>query len=464
VAVAAVAALAMLITVDVATLPASADQPDWPAYLHDAQHGSTTTDATVTSGNVGSLHRVWTWSPAPATKKGQPTATLVASPTVAGGRIYIGSLSGVFSAVDLATGHLIWSRLLGYVPFLTCDARGISSTATVAPDPQTSAPTVYVTAGTGYLYALDAQTGAIRWQSLIAKPSSKVNDYYTWSSPTVSNGSIYVGIASQCDAPLVQGGVKEYRQTDGTLLATYRSMPGTSKGATIWSSVVTDGTALWTTTGNTSGPAGDANSIVSLDPVTLARIDKWTVPGLGLLDLDFGASPTIFSATINGVATPMVGACSKNGVFYALQRNNLSAGPVWSRQIGKSNGPNNNFCDAAALWDGARLFVASNTTTIAGKTFPSSLRQLDPATGNVLWQRGVSAGPILGTPTLNGAGILAAGTFNTAHHNAVVLVSASTGQILRQLSMTSRVFGQPVFAGGKLLIAAETGGLSAWQP
>ena len=59
---------------------------------------------------------------------------------------------------------------------------------------------------------------------------------------------------------------------------------------------------------------------------------------------------------------------------------------------------------------------------------------------------------------------LAAGTFNSAKHNAVVLVSAATGQVLRQLSMTSRIFAQPVFAGGKLLIASETGGLSAWQP
>jgi outer membrane protein assembly factor BamB len=323
---------------------------------------------------------------------------------------------------------------------------------------------VYVTAGNGYLYALDAGTGAVRWQSLIAKPSTKVNDYYTWSSPTVSNGSIYVGIASQCDAPLVPGGVKEYRQSDGALLATYSSMPGTSAGGTIWSSVVTDGTALWTTTGNTSGPAGDANSIVRLDPVTLASTDKWTVPGLGLKDLDFGASPTVFSATIGGVTTPMVGACNKNGVFYALQRNNLAAGPVWSLQLGRTDGANNNFCDAAAVWDGSHLFVASDTTTIGGKTFPSSLRQLDPATGNVLWQRGISAGPILGTPTLNGAGILAAGTFNTQHHNAVVFVSATTGQVLRRISMTSRIFGQLVFAEGKLLMASETGGLTAWQP
>jgi len=33
------------------------------------------------------------------------------------------------------------------------------------------------------------------------------------------------------------------------------------------------------------------------------------------------------------VSTPMVGACHKNGIFYALAQDDLSAGPVWQTQI-----------------------------------------------------------------------------------------------------------------------------------
>ena len=48
-------------------------------------------------------------------------------------------------------------------------------------------------------------------------------------------------------------------------------------------------------------------------------------------------SPTIFNATINGVSTPMVGACNKNGFYYALRQSSLSAGPVWSAKISGKN-------------------------------------------------------------------------------------------------------------------------------
>jgi len=122
---------------------------------------------------------------------------------VVGGHVYIGAGTGVFYALDEATGRVLWHQFLGFVPKKNCGARGIDSTATVAPDPMTGALTVYVSGGDGYLYALSAATGAIVWKSVIALPSPKVSDYYDWSSPTVSNGRIYMGVASQCCWPRV---------------------------------------------------------------------------------------------------------------------------------------------------------------------------------------------------------------------------------------------------------------------
>ena len=42
--------------------------------------------------------------------------------------------------------------------------QGIISTATVADDPVTGTPTVYVNSPDGNLYALNAATGAVVWQ------------------------------------------------------------------------------------------------------------------------------------------------------------------------------------------------------------------------------------------------------------------------------------------------------------
>ncbi len=113
---------------------------NWPAYLHGNAHSSDNSAATaITPAKVAGLTRTWTWRPAGPTMPGQPSG-LLASPTVVNGRIYIGANTGVFYALDEATGHVIWHRFLGFVPTLTCGKLGIVATATVATDPVTQCP------------------------------------------------------------------------------------------------------------------------------------------------------------------------------------------------------------------------------------------------------------------------------------------------------------------------------------
>ena len=78
----------------------------------------------------------------------------------------------------------------------------------------------------GFLYALKAATGAVCGGAWWRGPSATVNDYFNWSSPTVVNGHVYVGVSSQCDKPLVVGGLKEYDQATGALLSFYQTNPG----------------------------------------------------------------------------------------------------------------------------------------------------------------------------------------------------------------------------------------------
>jgi hypothetical protein len=103
---------------------------------------------------------------------------------------------------------------------------------------------------------------------------------------------------------------------------------------------------------------------------------SWAVPkSQQVSDSDFGGSVTIWTATINGHATTMAGACNKNGNYYALRASKLAAGPVWRRKIGNSSEKGPGQCDAAAVTDGPHLYLASNGTTIQGKTYQGSVRK-----------------------------------------------------------------------------------------
>jgi outer membrane protein assembly factor BamB len=99
------------------------------------------------------------------------------SPTVSNGIVYIGgwydvpgfTRKGSLYAVNATTGQLVWEGLTN---------TGISSSPTVANG------IVFITGDDLNLSALDAATGAIRWQKQILPNSA---------SPAVSNGIVYVG-------------------------------------------------------------------------------------------------------------------------------------------------------------------------------------------------------------------------------------------------------------------------------
>jgi polyvinyl alcohol dehydrogenase (cytochrome) len=436
----------------------AADFSNWGAYLHDPAHSSVNQQATaITPVNATALVPAWDWKPDPPTMPGQATG-LNASPTVYNGRIYIGARTGVFYALDETTGAVVWKRFLAFRPQLTCVAEGIAATATVAIDPSSQVPTVYVHAPDGKLYALDASNGAIVWSSRVDTPSSSVSDYYSWSSPTVTNGKVYVGVSSECDKPLVRGGVKVFQQATGKPLANYYTVPVGGIGGSVWSSVAssTSGDILVTTGNGKFGVSYATNSIVRLDGLTLAQLDIWTIPlSQQITDGDFGGSPTIFQANLGGSLTPLVGACNKNGKYYALRINNLAAGPVWAFQAGDPDPLGE--CIAAAIWDGSHLFVASNSTRIGGVPFNGSIRELDPATGTV--QTGLS-GAVFGSPTKNGAGVIALATYQG--QTAAYLVNASNGRILKTIS-NNPTFAQPVFADRYLFVARIGGKLTAYK-
>jgi outer membrane protein assembly factor BamB len=453
----------------------AAAQHDWTSYLGGARHPSYTTNAQISKAAAAHLRLAWSWKPDASTMPGHPSGGMFASPTVYNHRIYLGAYTGVFYGLNEANGTVLWKRFLGFQPSRSCQQPlGFVSTAAMAAVPNSTGtgttPVVYVAAPDGYLYALDGVSGAIRWRSVIAEPSTTVNDAFNWSSPTIVGGRIYVGLASNCDHPWVRGGLLEFDQTNGARLAAWYGVPAGSIGGGVWSSAAATSDAVFVTTASTctsgSPPAtgctstnqeGDSYSLVRLDPVSLARKAVWKVPLAELKlagDPDWGSSPVIFNATVNGTVTRLVGACHKNGYFYALPTASLS-GPLWKRQVGSPTDDGGDGCLAGAIYDGTRLFLPSNQTTISGAAYQGSIRRVDPSTGAVVWARGLSAN-VLGTPSENGAGVLAAATHDfkpTGLTNQTYLLDADTGNVLATLP-TDKEFAQPIFADQYLLLTS----------
>jgi hypothetical protein len=126
--------------------------------------------------------------------------------------------------------------------------------------------------------------------------------------------------------------VVAFDQSTGAQTVKWIDVPpgSTMNGGSAWSSAVLLGNGdIAVTTGNGYKNSGEPfydDSVVALNPDTLAMDDHWQVPpSQQINDGDFGASPTVWTATINGVSTPMVGACDKNGtcgfmVFPGLTR------------------------------------------------------------------------------------------------------------------------------------------------
>ena len=73
-----------------------------------------------------------------------------------------------------------------------------------------------------------------------------------------------------------------------------------------------------------------APAIVKLRASNLTILSSWTVPTSEQTfgDEDFGGTPTLFTATINGVQRQLVGAIDEDGLFFAWDRSDLAAGPL----------------------------------------------------------------------------------------------------------------------------------------
>ncbi|HCI80885.1 MAG TPA: hypothetical protein DHW02_14480, partial [Ktedonobacter sp.] len=349
---------------------------------NDARTGYNSSETAINSSTASSLKLNWSF------KTG---GHINAQPVVANGQVYFGSWDGNEYATDLH-GNKLWAAAIGGQ---TADCTppnifGVGSTPEVATVVINQINTQVVFVGgkdsqskVASLYALNATDGSTIWET----PLSTTSASFVWSSPVVYNGSVYIGLSSMNDCPLIQGALLQLNAATGAIQHTFYTTPNGCLGDSIWSSpAINDATGMiFVTTGNNgtcSTTEPYAQAIIELNATDLSYVDSWQVPASQhKVDSDFGASPTLFTATIGGTIHEMVGVENKNGTYYALDQNAIHAGPVWQQAISTST-----ISISSSAWDNSTLYVAGRNTTIAGKSCAGSLRALNPSTGSFIWQ------------------------------------------------------------------------------
>ena len=297
---------------------------------------------------------------------GLPMDFRASQPTVAGGRVFIGSTKGRVYALDAKSGCLYWS---------VKTSGGVRSTLVVDTLPGTNPPryVVYVGDTEANVYALDARTGKQLWKvDVDDHPLATIT-----GTPKTHGNRIYVsttaleevaGSDPQYECCTFRGKLMALNRFNGKLVWTGYTLPdppapvrknaiGTQlwgpSGASIWSSPALDPerNRIYAATGdNYSDPASlTSDAVVAFDMRTGELLwskqftagDAWNVgcemdedincPEARGPDLDFASSP-ILRILPNGRRVILAG--QKSGVMHAIDPDR-NGEILWQHRVGK---------------------------------------------------------------------------------------------------------------------------------
>lgn len=471
--------------------------PLWNGWGPDVgnTHFQPAAQARLSAEQVPRLHLKWAF--------GFPDASSAwAQPTIAGGRLYVGSQNGTVYSLDAASGCVVWTFVAqgGVRASISIGGRASAGRAT--------GYTAYFSDQKGFAYAVDAATGRQIWTRRVEEhPLVRLT-----GSPTLYRDRLYVPTSSYEEGgkppgyacctfrgSLValdarDGGViwKSYTiAEEPRLLRVYAD--GTERrgpsGGAIWSAPTVDVKrgALYVGVGNTYSGAAQptTDAVLAFDLETGAlRWARQMAPSTPDVfgctpgdvncgeragpDFDFGASPLL--ATLpNGRALVVAG--QKSGVVYALDPDRKGE-QVWQYRAGGGSGLGGIQWGIAA--DRDRVYVP--VAEIYSPT-PGGLHAVDLLTGTRIWYAAPET-PICGKPSRACSGaqfsavtVIPGVVFSPSNDGAVRAYSTKEGRVV-WLFDTNREFftlnglrakggsmngPAPVVAGGMVYVGSGYG-------
>jgi polyvinyl alcohol dehydrogenase (cytochrome) len=301
--------------------------------------------AGLTASDIPKLRLKWAF--------GFPNAASAYSqPTVAGGRVFVGSDTGVVYALDARTGCFFWS----FKADATVRTAPLLGRSSRSPD-----ALVFIGDYKANLYALDAQKGALIWkQKVDSHPVTRIT-----GAPTLANGRLYVPISASSNEGGPSNQSVDCCTSRGAVVAV-----DVDTGRVIWESYTLPEAKAY---GNTEKGA------VRLGP---SGASVWGSP---TVDQERGA---VYVGTGNAF-TPPAGDTSDAVLAFSLADGKL----LWKRQltagdlVGSPNAPD---VDVAAsvilrrLADGTRLLIVGQKS--------GDVYALNPENGDVRWKVAISKG------------------------------------------------------------------------
>jgi hypothetical protein len=289
--------------------------------------------------------------------------------------------------------------------------------------------------------------------------------------------SVYVGVSSLGDCPLVQAQVVQLNASSGHIQQVFNVVPTGCTGGSVWGSPTIDPSdgSLYVATGN-DGDCSSAEpyteALVKLRASNMSVEGSWQVPlGERTTDSDFGSTPTLFGGTVTskGTRRSLVGVANKNGTYYVFDRAHVGAGPVARLQAALAGDPGG--CPecgdgsiSPSAWDGRTLYVAGGNAQIQGASYPGNVSAWNPNNLSApIWRRGLTGGPVLGS-VVAAPGIVAAGagsyTDVLRSRDGNVLLHAPVSGIGG--SNAAIFYGPPSIACGVLFEGDTAGNLYAY--
>ena len=431
---------------------------------------------------------------------GFPDASVAwAQPTVADGRVFVGSQNGTVYSLNARSGCIYW----------TFSARGGVRTAiAVAPARPGSPAVVFFGDTAANAYALNADTGTMIWTRKVEEhPFARIT-----GSPTLHDGRVYVPVSSYEEAQgadpqypccTFRGSVSALDAATGRVIWKTYMIPdqpqqrGTStagvtlwgpSGSGIWSAPTVDVNrrALYVATGNTySAPAQpSSDAVVALDLASGAiRWMKQVTPNDVYLsncragnpncpvengpDVDFGSPPMLVRA--KGRDLIVIG--QKSGIAWAMDPDK-NGDVVWQYRAGQGG------VLGGIEWGGAvdeeRAYFAVSDIL---QPQPGGLHAVNVLTGERVWFTPPAAPACATARSCNAAQsaaitLIPGAIFSGANDGVIRAYSTRDGSVLWQYDSNreyesingvpakgaSMIGPGPVVAGGMMYVNSGYGG------